>query len=382
MKKWILVVGLAILFLLMIGCHTSVTNPGFPVSPTSPNAADSISPTLPASPTAEPTLTLDEILWQDARIIMEGEEILALNQYPYTGGALLEDGRVLAWGDFAGTGITDENIYASNEHEDLYDMGMKNITQFWLYQFSAYFLDTDGNLWGTGYDTMGTFGDRDRLGKAGDPVLVLENVASALGDMRFGGAVQTDGSVWVFGSLYQEDTGKYTVIPLTKVSEGAMDILYAGDAGELVCIHDKDGNLFSLGTQAELLKTGTANPVPMSVGARWEDNTYRWDWTGELFQRGEEVPILENVSYLNIQAPHHCVAVTENGGLYVWKHASDTVVLVESPINNTVPALLAEHICLAAPSELGVIAVTEDDRLVEFSADSISKTINAKEPSA
>lgn len=367
MKKWMPVVCLAPLFLLMIGCDTSVTDP--------------VPPTSSAPSTAAPTLAPDKILWQDARIILEGQDILALNQYPYTGGALLGDGRVLAWGDFPGAGITDENIYAGNENYTLYDMGMKNIAQFWLSQFSAYFLDADGNLWGTGYDTMGTFGAGDRLGSAEDPALVLENVASAIGGTRFGAAVQTDGSVWVFGSYYQEDTGEWaaTVIPPTEVSEGAVDILYSG---ELVCIHDKDGNSFSLGTQEELLKNGTASPVPMSVGARWEDDLYRWDWSGELFQKGEEAPILEDVSYLNMQAPDHCVAVTENGGLYVWRHVSDTVVLVGSPINNTVPALLTEHIRLAAPSTFGVIAVTEDGRLVEFSADGISETIRAKGSSA
>lgn len=375
MKKWISVVCLATLFLLMIGCHTPVANPVLPTSPVSPTVADPVSSTLPASPTAEPTLTPDEILWQDAWIILEGEDILALNQYPYVGGALLGDGRVLAWGDFSGDGITEENLYASNEHDDLYDMGMKNITQFWLYKFSNYFLDTDGNLWGTGYDTMGTFGAGDRLGSADDPVLVLENVVSAIGGTRFGGAVQTDGSVWVFGSYYQEDTGGYAVIPPTKVTEGAMDILYAG---ELVCIHDKDGNLFSQGTQEELLKTGTANPVPMSVGARWEDTVYRWDWTGELFQKGEEAPILENVSYLNVQTSGHCVAVTANGGLYVWKHVYDMELAELWPINSTVPVLLTENVRLAAPSEFGVIAVTEDGRLVEFFVNGINETICAK----
>lgn len=364
MKKWIPIVCLAPLFLLMIGCHTP--------------AANSVAPTLSAFPTAESTLAPDEILWQDAWIILEGEDILALNQHPCTGGALLGGGRVLAWGVFSSAGITDENIYASSEHGNLYDMGMKNITQFWLYQFSNYFLDADGNLWGTGYDTMGTFGTGDRLGSADDPILVLKNVVSALGDVRFGGAVQTDGSVWVFGSLYQEDTGGYTVIPPTKVSEGAKDILYAGDAGELVCIHDKDGNLFSLGTQEELLKTGTANPVPMSVGARWEDNVYRWDWSGELFQKGEEIPILEDVSYLNVQTSGHCVAVTANGGLYVWKHIYDMELAELWPVNSTVPVLLTENVRLAAPSEFGVIAVTEDGRLVEFFVNGINEMIRAK----
>lgn len=370
MKKWISVVCLTTLFILMIGCHTSVADP---VSPTSP-----VSPTLPASPTAEPTLTPDEILWQDAWIILEGEDILALNQYPYTGGALLGDGRVLAWGDFSGAGITEENLYASNEYDDLYDMGMKNITQFWLSKFSGYFIDADGNLWGTGYDTMGTFGAGDWLGSADDPVLVLENVVSAIGGTRFGGAVQTDGSVWVFGSYYshyQEDTGGDVLIPPTKVTEGAMDILYAG---ELVCIHDKDGNLFSLGTQEELLKTGTANPVPMSVGARWEDSVYRWDWSGELFQKGEEAPILEDVSYLNVQTSGSCVAVTANGELYVWKHVYDMELAELWPVNSTVPALLTEHIRLAAPYGNGVTAVTEDGRLVWFPIHGINETIRAK----
>lgn len=346
-----------------------------PTSPASPTVADPVSPTLPASPTAEPTLTPDEILWQDAWIILEGEDILALNQYPYVGGALLGDGRVLAWGDFSGAGITDENIYASNEHDNLYDMGMKNITQFWLYKFSNYFLDTDGNLWGTGYDTMGTFGAGDRLGSADDPVLVLENVVSAIGGTCFGGAVQTDGSVWVFGSYYQEGTGGDVLIPPTKVTEGAVDILYAG---ELVCIHDKDGNLFSLGTQEELLKTGTANLVPMSVGARWEDNVYRWDWSGELFQKGEEAPILEDVSYLNVRTSGHCVAVTADGELYVWKHVYDMELAELWPVNSTVPVLLTENVRLAAPSEFGVIAVTEDGRLVEFFVNGINEMIRAK----
>jgi len=281
------------------------------------------------------------------RIMDSVASVVALRQRTF---AITTDGNLYAWGSGAlGDGIEREwedpaltpvKIMDSVVSVTAYD------TSTTVGVYSTFAITTDGGLWAWGTGQLGDGVSREMFSgnPALSPVKIMDSVISVYTDYDRAYAIQTDGSLWAWGSTANGLLGCGTIgewydfrsTPI-KIMDSIASV-HIGSSGTMVI--DTDGSLWAWGSGPigdgrmhsweRPLTTPTkimddVISISESKALRSDGSLWAWgygspgDGTARSWERPELTPvrIMESVATI-LETRYYSMVITTDGRLWAW----------------------------------------------------------------
>ena len=213
--------------------------------------------------------------------------------------AIKTDGTLWTWGGNAsgqlGTG--------GMENKTVPTKVMDNVAAVSCGNYTTAILKTDGSLWMCGSNTYGTVGN----GKSGagenelTPVKIMDNVSSASTGGGVTAAVQSDGSLWMWGDnrggALGNGTQESSAVPI-KIMGGVAAVSCGGGAAAAI---KTDGTLWMWGS----------NPTGQLGNGGGGNATYHYAYCQTV-----PIQVLDGVAAVSVDG--HVAAVKTDGTLWTW----------------------------------------------------------------
>jgi len=277
------------------------------------------------------------------------------------GGAVKSDGALWMWGsnNFDQLGVGGQAYSAAAPVKLMDDVSSVSCGIGF-----ALAVKSDGSLWGWGTDTVVGLGNGESRGSA-TPTKILENAASASCAAQFGAIIKTDGSLWMWGDNSDGQLGTGDTVGRldpVKVMDDAASVSCGGSYGNnFTAAIQTDGSLWMWGfNRGGQLGVGTreSSVLPVKVmedvisvncgqdhiAAVKKDGTL-WTWggnlngqlgTGDRDNRDAPVQVIEGVASA-VCGSGFTVAVRDDGTIWAWGSNIAGILGSEAPLLSEVP---------------------------------------------
>ena len=251
-----------------------------------------------------------------------------------SGAAVMADGTLYMWG------LNDEgqlgdgtNITRTRPVQILKD---EDVIFASLGEFSSAALTAQGELYTWGGNSGGQLGDGTTTSR-NKPGKILENIEYVSMGLLEGGAIDSNGYLYLWGLRYaeQDGTGDLDLKPFI-AAQNVVGIQFGADHA---AFETEDGVLWC-----------------------WGNNESGQLGNGSLADSSEPIPVLDNVRYFDL-GMEHSAAITFDGSLYMWGNNSHGQIGDGTNINCTKPKKIMDNVVFVSCGEYNTAAITTDGSL-------------------
>lgn len=234
--------------------------------------------------------------------------IVALSAGVFHSLALLEDGRVLAWGNNAEGALGDGGTQSHSS--PLPVLGLAGMVRIHSGERHALAVDGQGRVWSWGLNHQGQLGHSANAYQANTPLQVAfaggVDVADARGGAGHSLALTRSGEVWAWGDNRAGQLGiAQPGVALPSQSGTPLRVVFAVGTARIVAIDAAGDQSYALDSDGKLWA--------------WGDNRYRQLADASVAQRASPAQVLGLAGVTAISAGRvGAAAITTNGTVFTW----------------------------------------------------------------